>query len=72
MNMTFIFLVGGGTINFHDELDEDGFPTYTAYNSCYLFDDGGDITGRYDKMVPLPFGEYIPFAETFPILRKMD
>ena len=66
----FHFLIGGGTINFHDELDADGFPTYTAYNSCYLFDDGGDITGRYDKMVPLPFGEYIPFAETFPILRK--
>lgn len=66
----FAFLVGGGTINFHDELDEDGYPTYTAYNSCYLFDQTGEVTGRYDKMVPLPFGEYIPFAETFPILRK--
>jgi apolipoprotein N-acyltransferase len=66
----FAFLIGGGTINFHDELDDDGFQTYTAYNSCYLFDQTGEITGRYDKMIPLPFGEYIPFAETFPILRK--
>lgn len=67
----FALLIGGGTVNFHDELDEDGFPTYTAYNSCYLFNQQGEITGRYDKMVPLPFGEYIPFADTFPILRKL-
>ncbi|MCB9746157.1 MAG: apolipoprotein N-acyltransferase [Alphaproteobacteria bacterium] len=25
---------------------------------------------RYDKMVPLPFGEYLPLADTFPILRE--
>ena len=67
----FALLIGGGTVNFHDEVDEDGFPTYTAYNSCYLFNQQGEITGRYDKMVPLPFGEYIPFADTFPILRKL-
>lgn len=24
---------------------------------------------HYDKMVPLPFGEYLPFAEIFPFLR---
>ena len=67
----FALLVGGGTINFHDELDEEGYPTYTAYNSCYLFNRKGEITGRYDKMVPLPFGEYIPFADTFPVLRSL-
>jgi len=68
----FAFLVGGGTVNFHyDKLDKDGFPTYTAYNSCYLFSREGEITGRYDKMVPLPFGEYIPFADTFPFLRDL-
>lgn len=25
---------------------------------------------HYDKMVPLPFGEYLPLAETFPILAE--
>jgi apolipoprotein N-acyltransferase len=67
----FALLVGGGTVNFHDELDKSGFPTYTAYNSCYLFSRKGEITGRYDKMVPLPFGEYIPFSDTFPFLRDL-
>jgi apolipoprotein N-acyltransferase len=67
----FAFLIGGGTVNFHDELDKNGFPTYTAYNSCYLFSRKGEITGRYDKMVPLPFGEYIPLSNTFPILREL-
>ena len=70
-NNDFSLLIGGGTVTFHDELDDEGYPTYTAYNSCYLFDNAGEIAGRYDKMVPLPFGEYIPFSETFPILRKI-
>ena len=67
----FAFLIGGGTVNFHDELDKNGFPKYTAYNSCYLFSRAGEIAGRYDKMVPLPFGEYIPLADTFPFLRDL-
>ncbi len=64
----FDFLIGGGTITFHDELDSRGYPKYTAYNSCYLFNHEGNITGRYDKMILLPFGEYMPFADLFPIL----
>ena len=32
-----LILIGGGTITFHDEVDEQGYPTYTAFNSCYLF-----------------------------------
>ena len=39
-------------------------------NSIYLVDDKGELTQRYDKMVPLPFGEYLPFADTFPILKE--
>ena len=64
----FNFLIGGGTITFHDELDEQGYPKYTAYNSCYLFSHEGKITGRYDKMILLPFGEYMPLADVFPFL----
>ncbi|MFT6142553.1 MAG: apolipoprotein N-acyltransferase [Myxococcota bacterium] len=39
------------------------------YNSVYLFGRDGEIRGRYDKVVPLPFGEYLPLANIFPILR---
>ena len=39
------------------------------YNSVHLFNDDGQIAGRYDKTIPLPFGEYIPLSGWFPILR---
>ena len=31
----------------------------------------GEVAGRYDKMVPLPFGEYLPLGETFPWLADL-
>lgn len=65
------FLIGGGTVDIHDETTADGRQSYTAYNSCYTFDRAGDVTGRYDKVVPLPFGEYLPLADTFPFLRDL-
>lgn len=63
----FEILVGGGTREGGFD-PETGEPDFTYYNSCYLMNRTGEIAGRYDKMVPLPFGEYIPFAETFPFL----
>jgi len=38
------------------------------YNSAVLVDGTGRIVGTYDKMVLVPFGEYIPFGDTFPRL----
>ena len=38
------------------------------YNSAVLVDRTGRILGTYDKMVLVPFGEYIPFGDTFPRL----
>jgi apolipoprotein N-acyltransferase len=64
----FHLLVGGGTRG-RMRLP-DGGELITAYNSAYSFSRDGHLGQRYDKMVPLPFGEYIPFAETFPILRE--
>jgi apolipoprotein N-acyltransferase len=46
-------------------------PDYIAHNSLYVFDETGSIEARYDKMVPLPFGEYIPLSDTFPILKTI-
>lgn len=65
------FLIGGGTIELHDGTTSDGRQRFTAYNSCYMFDRAGELGGRYNKMVPLPFGEYLPLADVFPILREL-
>jgi apolipoprotein N-acyltransferase len=42
-----------------------------AYNSALLLDTNGNVTGRYDKVHLLAFGEYIPGIEYFPWLRNM-
>jgi apolipoprotein N-acyltransferase len=38
------------------------------FNTAFLTDAEGNITGTYDKTFLLAFGEYIPFGETFPKL----
>jgi apolipoprotein N-acyltransferase len=47
-------------------LDERG--ERRTYNSAVLADGSGRIAGTYDKMVLVPFGEYIPLGDTFPLL----
>jgi len=42
-----------------------------AFNSALLFDGNGVVTGRYDKVRLLAFGEYVPGIDYFPWLRKM-
>ncbi len=44
--------------------------SYRLFNVALMVDDKGAITGRYDKHFLLMFGEYLPLAETFPILYK--
>lgn len=45
--------------------------TVDKYNSVVAFDDGR-ATGIYHKRALMPFGEYLPFASTFPSLRRLS
>ncbi|MDP6933735.1 MAG: apolipoprotein N-acyltransferase [Myxococcota bacterium] len=61
----FDLLLGGGTIEGADTED------YEVYNSSYLVNPQGAVVDRYDKMVLMPFGEYIPFADRFPFILEL-
>lgn len=38
------------------------------FNSALISDERGQIQDRYDKQFLLPFGEYLPFGDKYPIL----
>jgi apolipoprotein N-acyltransferase len=63
-------VIGGGTRE-REKDPEMGEFRVRQFNSVYFFERDGDVAGRYDKMVPLPFGEYFPLAETLPWLANM-
>jgi apolipoprotein N-acyltransferase len=41
------------------------------YNSALMLDPDGQFRGRFDKIFLLVFGEYIPFYDSLPFIRKM-
>ncbi len=49
---------------------EDGTPGYQ--NSAVRISGDGEVSDDYDKNILLPFGEFMPLAGVFPILRKID
>jgi apolipoprotein N-acyltransferase len=53
------------------ELDED-VGTIRTLNSALLVEPDGSVSGKYDKIHLVPFGEVIPFESVFPILRRVD
>jgi len=44
---------------------------YNLYNSAFVFNPQGDITGRYDKVHLVPFGEYVPLKKLLFFAEKL-
>lgn len=42
------------------------------YNAAFLISPSGETIGRYRKIYLVPFGEHLPFDNTFPALRRID
>jgi len=41
------------------------------YNSAYMLGPEGKVTGKYDKVHLVPFGEYVPLKKWLPFIGKM-
>ena len=41
------------------------------FNSAYLIEPDGKVSGRYDKVHLVPYGEYVPLKRWLPFLGKM-
>jgi len=68
---TAFVLVGayGGTLEMQDDLT---LKLAKRYNSAFLYKpDGTQADKQYSKIHLVPFGEFLPFRKTFPILYKV-
>ncbi len=50
---------------------EDGTGDVVFYNTAYLFDPETRLSGAYDKVHLVPFGEYVPLGDWLPFIGRM-
>lgn len=61
------FLIGSPAFKTVDKSSK----TYEFYNRAYMVNQNGAITGTYDKVHLVPFGEYVPFGKYLSFLGKI-
>lgn len=52
-------------------IENDRFAWDDTYNSVFLLVNGETVGPRYDKLRPTPFGETLPYVQSFPWLRDI-
>jgi apolipoprotein N-acyltransferase len=62
----FEMVVGAGTRLRRPDAEMGEGDRMAVFNSTYFFQADGTVQAHYDKMVPLPFGEYVPFGKHLP------
>jgi apolipoprotein N-acyltransferase len=55
-------------INVHEE---NGTEPWARYNAAILIARNGKVVERYDKIHRVPFGEYVPFRDWLPFLKRL-
>lgn len=61
-----------GALDSKLQTDADGISEQMFWNASMLLEPGREEVGRYAKKHLVMFGEYIPFARTFPFLRSLS
>ena len=60
------FLIGSPAFEYDHDTDELHF-----YNTAYLVDPKARLSGSYDKVHLVPFGEYVPFGDKLPFVERL-
>ena len=63
--------ISGSALLFGSPSYEDEKGSISYMNSAFLLSPDGTVSGRYDKVHLVPYGEYVPLRRYFPFIGKL-